>query len=190
MNKNHLPSILVIMTTLTISACWMDDEPEPETQEPTQSTAKIDTCDETDFSPTGWFGPGVDENGKLTTPAGQYIFAATAGLPKNTEEDQLLFGMHSELVGADLMTREGLIAVNFGGSEICGIGRTMTLWKDRKSMMQFVLGDAHRDAILATTDALQEFKTAHWTHEISDGTPPTWAEYKTKLATVPLATYD
>jgi hypothetical protein len=174
----HRPILLLLALTLSMSpACFGGDEPE-ENKDTEQVISQLDTCDEHDFAPSGWMGPGVGEDGKIIDPATSYVMAGTAGLPRASETEQVAFGAHNMAITEDLFTRDGFIAANLGGSDACRTGRTMSLWRDQDAMMQFVLGDAHQNAMIEVSEVLQESKTSHWTFEPNaQGDFPTWETY-------------
>lgn len=181
-------SLLALMLCL-LPACFGGDEPdEKEDKEPPVS--QLDTCDEHDFAPSGWIGPGVGEDGKLLEPASSYVMAGTAGLPRASEADQVNFDMHNTAILEDILTREGFVAANLGGSTVCNTGRTMSLWRDHDSMMKFVLGDAHLAAMTEVSDILQESKTSNWTFEPdAQGNFPTWETYAEHMDEVDATIY-
>jgi len=132
-------------------------------------------CDETDFEPTPFMGPGFDpDTGELVAPLEPpYIVAATIGWPKPEPQFFEELGMHSELVSTEVFGSEGLIGASFGGSEVCGNARTLTIWADEEALMNFVFSGAHLAAIAIVPTSMLAWETTHWT-EASSTEPPTW----------------
>lgn len=144
----------------------------------------LDTCDESDLGETGWTGPGVNGDGELAMASGTYVVSMTAAIPYDTRADRRAFRRLVRDVVDDMERRDGYIAGNLGGSRWCRSNRTMTVWRDHESMMKFVLGDAHLEAMGQTNMILQEFKTVSMELEVHDGILPTWDEQRERLAEV------
>lgn len=130
-------------------------------------------CDETDFAPTPFLGPGFDpETGEALAPLEPpYVVAATVGWVTGIPEDGEALGMHSGLVSEDIFNHDGLIGVAFGGSEVCGSARTLSIWEDEASMWAFVFGEIHGEAMSLVPDRVAAWGTTHWTEMESDAPP-------------------
>ncbi len=57
-------------------------------------------------------------------------------------------------------------------------------------MMKFVVGDAHRDAMLEASEVLEESKTSHTMYApVSPGVLPTWEDYHAYVDTLVTTTW-
>lgn len=64
---------------------------------------------------------------------------------------------------ADLVVSDGLLGVSLGKSPSCGVSRTLALWESEAAMMDFVLGEAHLDAIQRVGEVSRGGSiTDHW----------------------------
>ena len=64
-----------------------------------------------------------------------------------------------------------VIGVAFGGSEVCGSARTLSIWEDEASMWAFVFGEIHGEAMSLVPDRVAAWGTTHWTEMESDAPP-------------------
>ncbi len=117
---------------------------------------------EPDFAPdSDLAGPGLDADGKL--PKGRYVFSSTyLAIQLKTEA----FEKFSEVngpIGDALESQPGLVAYQTGLSLDCYAARTLAVWKDEESMVKFVAGPAHGDAVRAI-DEISRGKSivTHW----------------------------
>lgn len=140
-------------------------------------------CPEDDLGVEPWRGAAFDpETGELVAPLPvPHIVATTVGWPKSEDFD-MLEGYTTSVVG-DVFQRPGLLGATFGFSQSCGSARTLTLWADEASMMEFVVGDAHSDAIANALGFTKAWETTHWS-ETADDQPPTWDRARDELDAV------
>jgi hypothetical protein len=137
-------------------------------------------CPEDDLMVQEFMGPAFDpETGELVAPLPvPHVVATTVGWPE-VENWEALQGYTNNVVG-DVFQREGLLGASFGMSAACGSARTITLWADEASMMQFVVGDAHVDAIQNALSLTKAWETTHWS-ETADDQPPSWDRAREQL---------
>lgn len=169
-----------------------DEDSAASTDEPSggdaETAAEIDPfdalvqCEETDFAASPFVGPAFDpDTGELLSPLQPpYVVAATLGWPKPEPAAYEALGSHSDASINDVLTREGLLGASFGSSEACGSARTLTVWTDEASLLEFVFGDVHRAAIAAVPGSMQAWATTHWT-ETESTIAPTWAVAQARL---------
>jgi hypothetical protein len=134
---------------------------------------------EPDFEPDGDLaGPGVGSDGKL--PKGRYVYSSTyLAIRLSTDA----FSRFSELSGAineDLESQPGLVAYQTGLSLDCYAARTLAVWKDEESMVRFVGGDAHSEAV-RSIDEVSRGKSivTHWE---DDENAATWKRAVEKIS--------
>ena len=147
--------LALLACALALPACSSDD-PEP-TKEPApapeQTAADFFTCQDTDFSPSPFGGPGYDEaQGGLLGPAQDTYLTSVTLL--QLEPEQAAADRFGELVGAIVATlgsQDGLIGYALGTSQQCGYASTITVWRDEEAMMRFVMSDAHAAAMSEAT---------------------------------------
>ncbi|MBV1858612.1 MAG: DUF3291 domain-containing protein [Nannocystaceae bacterium] len=157
---------------------------EPQTSADSSSTGlgsdpflALSGCEETDFEPTPFLGSAFDpETGELLAPLEPpYVVAATAGWVTDKPEDAEALGMQSQIVSEDIFSHDGLIGVAFGGSDLCGSARTLSIWEDEKSMWAFVFASAHGEAMKLVPARVAAWGTTHWT-ESESVEPPTFED--------------
>jgi len=115
---------------------------------------------ETDFEGAPLTGPRV-QDGELME--GDYIISSTYLQLRAEPEARQKFGELMQPIMADLMKRDGLLALSFGDSKRCGTARTLAVWRDDVAMFGFVTGEAHGRAVQAI-DALSRGGSVvmHW----------------------------
>ena len=157
------------------------DDPE------TTQSIKVETlaaCDESDFASFAFVGPGIDSNGALVdTGQKSYVVGATAAYIQPDNESKFF-----ELTGAvfqSLSSSDGFIGFSAGTSDQCGLARTLTVWKDDASLMQFVVSDAHAAAMAAGTDVISQGATTSYVLP-ADQIPPSWDDAVARVAIVPV----
>jgi hypothetical protein len=137
-------------------------------------------CPEDDLQIQPFMGPAFDpETGELVAPLPlPHVVATTVGWPSSEGGETL--GIHTNNAIADVFQREGLLGASFAISDSCGSARTITLWADEASMMQFVMGDVHVAAIQNALQFTKAWETTHWS-ETEDDQPPTWERVRAQL---------
>ncbi len=190
------PSHFLLVLAAASIACSDDADANGESSGPgdsgadTSSTgdAPVDVdmlaaCPEDDLGVQPWAGPAFDPmTGELVAPLPlPHVVATTVGWPE-PENFEALDGYTATVVG-DVFQRPGLLGATFGFSESCGSARTLTLWADEASMMEFVVGDAHSDAIANALGFNKAWETTHWS-ETADDQAPTWDRARDELDAV------
>jgi hypothetical protein len=175
---------LYYVCALLGAACTGEPEgsADPDPSEPGQpDPATLDDCLEPDMNVLPWTGAHFHpETFELVQPLPDtYLVATTAGWTGETEEDEEILGEYSNLVVGDLFTRAGLIGATLGSSELCFSGRTLTMWTDEESLLEFVTGEAHSEAITQALSHTRAWETTHWTETSAE--PPTWEIARAKL---------
>jgi hypothetical protein len=114
-------------------------------------------------------GPGIGADGKLQP--GRYVFSSTYLAIRLSTSAFSKFSEVNGPIGRALSSQPGLLAVGTGVSPSCYAARTLAVWKDLESMMQFVVGPAHRNAILSI-DEISRGKSivTHWEDDESAAT--------------------
>ena len=138
---NHRPQTkmkaMLLWPLLALSACDTDETP-PRPNEPTGERAGAEVGEgssaectrgllEPDFRAGPLQGPGVVD-GALA--AGEYVLSTTYLELRQEPESQRKFGELMGPIMADLMKREGVVAIALGTSEQCGSARTLSIWRD------------------------------------------------------------
>jgi len=126
---------------------------------------------EADMNAAPLAGPGVHDG---VLEPGEYIVSSTY---LQLKQDAL--GHFQELlepIETDLASREGVVALSFGGSAACGTARTLAVWRDEAAMFAFVTGEAHSAAV----DAIGALSrggsvVTHWSGDQSSATWPSAA---------------
>jgi len=130
---------------------------------------------EADMNPSPLAGPGV-QGGALEP--GEYIVSSTYLQLKPGKLDR--FHELLEPIQTDLRSRDGVVALSFGGSPTCGTARTLAVWRDEAAMFAFVTGDAH-SAAAGSIDELSRGGSVV-THWAGDQTRATWEAAAGQLA--------
>ena len=147
-----------------------------------QEKNDLQSCVEDDFQAEPLAGAGYNPEQGLVGPQQDTYIASTTFLilkPDKVARFQELAGA----IGADLQTREGLIAVAFGQSEKCGTVRTMAVWASEQAMGDFVLGDAHLAAMAEASVVGENGAVTHW-EVAADEIPMSWDLARSKIAEV------
>jgi hypothetical protein len=148
------------------------EDPTPDA--PSDPTASTDSsCArgtlEPDFQPMPLSGPNVHE-GKLA--AGDYVISTTYLQLRQDPQAQMRFGQLMQPILADLATRPGLLAVSLGTAPMCGIARTLSVWRDEAAMFDFVLSSAHSAAMASVGEVSRGGSlVTHWS---GDAAAATW----------------
>ena len=135
----------------------------------------LSECDEADFVALPWTGSAFDsESGELIEPLRPpYVIASTVGWAKTDPEAIEMLGDSTGRIIDDALAREGLLGGTFGSSRSCGAARTLTIWRDEESMLEFVWSGLHLEAISLAEATMQSFGHVHWT-ETESTVAPTW----------------
>lgn len=132
---------------------------------------------EPDFEGAPLTGPQV-QDGELM--AGEYIISSTYLQLRAAPEVRQRFGELMQPIMADLMKREGLLALSFGDSKQCGTARTLAVWRDDVAMFGFVTGEAHSQAVQAIDELSRGGSVVmHWN---GDKTSANWSSAMNYLA--------
>ena len=130
---------------------------------------------EADMNASPLSGPGV-QGGELEP--GQYIVSSTYLQLK--PEQLARFQELLEPIESDLASRDGVVALSFGGSPTCGTARTLAVWRDEAAMFSFVTGEAHSAAVGAIDELSRGGSVV--THWAGDQTSATWENAAGQLA--------
>jgi hypothetical protein len=130
---------------------------------------------EADLNAAPLAGPGV-RDGALEP--GEYILSSTYLQLKPDKQPRF-----QELLGpieTDLGSRDGVVALSFGGSPACGTARTLSVWRDDAAMFAFVASEAHSAAARAVGEISRGGSVVtHWT---GDQSSATWETAARQLA--------
>ena len=85
-----------------------------------------------------------------------------------------------EPIETDLASRDGVVALSFGGSPACGTARTLAVWRDEAAMFAFVTGEAHSAAVSAIDELSRGGSVV--THWAGDESSATWEAAAAQLA--------
>ena len=166
---------------MMLSACGSDADPglgplaDAATQDMPAGDAGVDEplegCErgtlEDDFGAQPLMGPGV-VNGALEP--GSYLFSTTYLRLRREPAAQMRFGQLMEPILADLMSRDGLVAFSLGGSDACGVARTLTVWRDDSAMLGFVTSAAHGAAVRSVSEVSRGGSlVTHWAGSEGEG---------------------
>lgn len=162
---------LAVLACAAIAACV----PPPPTPDESKCNHKLL---EPDFEPDGDFtGPGVDADGKI--PKGRYVYSSTYLAIKLSTDAFRKFSSVNAPISDALESQPGLVAYKIGISLDCYALRTLAVWKDEASMVQFVVGPAHGNAISAIGEISRgKSIVTHWEDDESGAT---WARAVEKI---------
>jgi hypothetical protein len=133
----------------------------PPPPSPDESTCNH-TLLEPDFQPDGDLtGPGIGADGKL--PAGRYLYSSTYLAIQLSTDAFRRFSEVNGPINDALRSQPGLLAHQTGFSGDCYAARTLAVWRDEEAMVQFVVSEAHGDAVRAI-DKISRGKSivTHW----------------------------
>lgn len=132
---------------------------------------------EPDFEGAPLTGPHV-QDGELM--AGDYIISSTYLQLRAEPEARQKLGELMAPIMADLMKRDGLLALSFGDSKRCGTARTLAVWRDDVAMFGFVTGEAHGRAVQAIDELSRGGSVVmHWS---GDKSSASWSSAMSYLA--------
>lgn len=129
-----------------------------------------------------WMGPAFDpESGELLEPLPDgHLLAAVQGWRKFDEENTMIRVEQGKEIVADLLTRPGFLGFMIVESTECDTSTSVSMWADEKSMLEFVLGPYHAEAMGMSSETLWGCAGAHWQGESFDRAA-TWDEVKAQL---------
>ncbi len=150
MTRTHFTA-LALCLLLPLSACGGDDE--ETTVEETQDQMQ-DLCIAEQLADDDTLNADLGEMGDPANwgalPPGAVIASTYLRLP-HTDEGTATFGqLIGPIIGELMAPAPGLLGVSFSNSTSCNTARTMTAWESEDAMMNFVLGEAHLNAIQRT----------------------------------------
>jgi heme-degrading monooxygenase HmoA len=132
------------LALITLGACG-DDDGKSDVVECNAATL------ESDNDPSPWMGPAADASGKLQLdPSKKYVVSTTYGMPVPGPDGAPVTAMYQQIFGRiqqQLMSQQGLLALNLAGSDKCASGRTLAVWESEDAMYDFVTSDAHTAAM-------------------------------------------
>jgi heme-degrading monooxygenase HmoA len=128
-----------------------------------------------------WFGPGVDPStGQPTVPDGAIVTTTYLQLRPEASAQQRFGELSGPVVGT-LVSARGVIAISLVTSESCAVARTLVVWEDEESMVEFVASDAHIAAISAVSEVSRGGSiTMNWLASASSDA--TWEAAASRLA--------
>ncbi len=115
-------------------------------------------------------GPGIDADGKV--PEGRYVLSSTYLAIQLSTDAFSTFSEVNRPIREALQSQPGLVGYQTGFSPDCYAARTLAVWSDEESMLQFVVGSAH-GAAMAAIDEISRGKSivTHWE---DDATGSSW----------------
>ncbi|ACY16828.1 hypothetical protein [Haliangium ochraceum] len=144
-------------------------------------------CDEVDFAPMPFQGPGVDpETGAFASLDNETYVVHTTHLLLKPGMAEKVYELSGPIL-ADLMSRPGFVAVSLATSDTCGSVRTLGVWESEVAMYDFVFGEAHTAAMDQTTEVSESGRVTHWTLSADDVKSLTWDQARAEVAEVPPA---
>ena len=171
---------------LVATGCVEDGEP---SQDPSANRTlpemidNFETCVPKDLAVVvPWSGPAFDpETGELLEPLPEgHLLAAVQGWRKFDEENTMIRVEQGQEIVADLLTRPGFLGFMIVESTECDTSTSVSMWADEKSMLDFVLGPYHAEAMGMSSETLWGCAGAHWQGESFDR-GATWEEVKARL---------
>jgi hypothetical protein len=186
--------VLTLLTTAALSACSSGDAATGSGAggsgaTTTDSIEAVTSCMDDDIV-DGFSGPGYDATkGGLQPPLQATYVAATTVLLQSTDPaKQMLFGQLVPPIVADVGKMPGFIGMQIGLSTKCRYARTLTVWKDMTSMMNFVMSPNHAKAMPQAAEASDGAATTNW--ELAAGDfPPTWAMARQQILATGTSAY-
>lgn len=169
---NRSIAIALLLASVPALGCAAPTTEMPVTFDPLVCRATVVQPDLLSQSPDGpempgvapyWFGPGVDPaTGQPIVPAGAIV--TTTYLQLQTDARAMRrFGELSGPVVGTLVGSPGVVAISLVTGESCNIARTLVIWEDEESMVDFVASDAHITAITSVGEVSRGGSiTMHW----------------------------
>lgn len=127
-------------------------------------------------------GPGVDPaTGTLAPLPSTAVVSSTYLALKADPASQKRFGELMGPISKALAGQPGLLALQLGTSKSCVSARTRAVWKDEASMLGFVMGAAHNDAVASVGEVSRgESVVLSWA--TADVDEATWESATKRLA--------
>jgi quinol monooxygenase YgiN len=126
-------------------------------------TAKALEADSEVFVPLS--GPGVDFTSNTVSPpeAGTSYMVGVTYLRLAAEPAaRQLLGELTQPIVAQLAQQPGLVAFQIVQSARCGTARTLTVWRDEESLIDFVASPAHLAAMRRRSEVSSAATSAHY----------------------------
>ncbi|MCP4227010.1 MAG: hypothetical protein GY773_27015, partial [Actinomycetia bacterium] len=116
-----------------------------------------------DFKIDDAIGPmGDPANWPQELPPTAVVSTTYLRLQENDTAEAAFDEIMAPIIG-DLLGSEGLMGVSFARSRSCEVTRTLSLWETEEAMMNFVLGEAHLNAIQRVGEVSRGGSiTDHW----------------------------
>jgi hypothetical protein len=145
------------------------------------SIAGVTDCVDDDIM-DGFTGPGYDPQKGLQPPVqASYVAATTVLLMSPDPAKQMLFMNLAGPVIAEVPMQSGFVGYQIAISGKCHYARTLTVWRDMASMMEFVASPNHAHAMANGNEVTTAAAVANWTIQAAD-MPPTWAVARMEIA--------
>ncbi len=162
-----------ILIAVALLGCQGDSEPPSD-----EAPQTMPQCDEVDFAPTAFSGPGFNDDGLIAPVQDSYMIGTTA-VVINPEQETRFFKL-SGAVFATIADFDGFIGFSVGTSTVCGTARTLTAWRDEEAMFKFVVSDVHSAAMAETQLVTTVGATTHYTAGAAEF-PPSWQVAKEQV---------
>ncbi|MCU0683985.1 MAG: antibiotic biosynthesis monooxygenase [Polyangiaceae bacterium] len=181
-------SPFTLALSAALSACGTDTDAPAARPEPAASVTEASAlaCADDDLASAGPFrGPGYDESrgGLLGERRPSYLAATTVFAYSTEPAAQRRFRELIDEVLAQTLGQPGFLGHELAFSEKCKYGRTITLWEDEASMMNFVTSGAHATAMTEVRVVGVDGRTIDW-DVTPDELPISWATARARLVPV------
>jgi hypothetical protein len=175
-------SLLTLAALPALSACSSSSPDEPSSSSSSgNSIAGVTDCVDDDIM-DHFTGPGYDpQKGLLPPVQASYVAATTVLLMSPDPATQMLFTQLAGPVIVQVPTQAGLVGYQIAISSKCHYARTLTVWRDMDSMMEFVASPNHAHAMENGQQVTSAAAVANWTIQAAD-MPPTWAVARMQIA--------
>ena len=173
-----------LAATLALCGCSTTSADPSTSGDPTPPDAgkpsALFTCDETDLAPLSFSGPEFDKKaGHFTGAQPATYLVHTTWLETRKGQESAFFKLTGAVVGR-LQTQPGLLGYSLATSKKCGTARTMGVWRDQKSVDDFVVSKEHTAAMAAVDDVATDYAIYVWEQAL-DGAPPSWTDVVKQL---------
>lgn len=186
------PSVFAVLTFIVTAGLLACGEPERAVDDAAPEAEPIvdpiEGCEETDFASLPWQGPGVVD-GQLVADADSVV-GATALLLWPGADAQADFDAYMGPAVAELFAVEGMLGTTMGQSATCRTARTLTVWRDYESMMQYVVSPGHVAAVGAVEALGEAYKTTVFSVGQMDASGLDWPRQRAELARVPARVFE
>jgi heme-degrading monooxygenase HmoA len=180
--SHRSPTKLLPLLALLLAGCnEADQDDDGSTTQPAEPSVdqrlrELADCEATDaVQLLPWSGPAFDPTtGALLAPLPEgHVEAVVNGWRRRDPEAQALREQYGMQVFNDVFTRDGLLGFEAVESDLCDISISHTLWRDEASMLAFVRGEAHVEAMRAAPQMHFFAIGAHWAGDARER-PPSW----------------